>query len=173
MKKMKKKIILGSLLAVFILMMLPAVNAVEYNTVAKANKSNLFEQIKDMDIEQLKEQLNNNDTPSKLKIILLFGLLLGITALTIAVLVIVVFKIILVEPSIEFEPNYDNNTLTVISVDHNYTLWSLIENNGTGSYNTSGLGLFVKVGDIITECSGEINLLYRPTNIQYERFVFS
>jgi len=96
----------------------------------------------------------------------------GIAALTIAVLAVIALKVILVEPSIEFESNYDNNTLTVIFVDHNYTLWPLIENNGTGSYNMSGLGLFVESGDIITECSGEIKLLYRPTNVQYERFVF-
>ena len=42
---MKKKIIIGSCLAVFILIMLPSVFAVESNTIASTNKSPLFKML--------------------------------------------------------------------------------------------------------------------------------
>ena len=42
---MKKKIVLGSILAVFLLMMLPTITAVEYNTAVETNKSPLFKML--------------------------------------------------------------------------------------------------------------------------------
>ncbi len=56
---MKKKIIFGSLLAVFLMMMLPAVPAVEYNTAIEVNESHLFEEIQSMNIDELKEKILN------------------------------------------------------------------------------------------------------------------
>jgi len=55
----KTKIVVGSLLAVFLLMMLPSVPAVEFNTVVETNKSNLLEEIQNIDIDELKEKLKN------------------------------------------------------------------------------------------------------------------
>jgi len=65
---MKKKIIFGSLLAVFLMMMLPAVPAVEYNTAIEVNESRLFEEIQNMNIDELKEKiLNMNVEDEELK----------------------------------------------------------------------------------------------------------
>ncbi len=48
---MKRKLIIGSLLAIFILSMLPTIPAVEYNTAVEINRSNLLEKIESMGIE--------------------------------------------------------------------------------------------------------------------------
>ena len=56
---MKKKIIIGSLSAVFMLLMLPSVSAVEFNTVVETNKSQILEQIKNIDINEFKEKFQN------------------------------------------------------------------------------------------------------------------
>ncbi|UCD14349.1 MAG: hypothetical protein JSW60_02740 [Thermoplasmatales archaeon] len=54
---MKKKIIIGSLLAVF-LMMMPSVSAVESNAVKEKTRYSFIES--DIDIEELKEEYNKN-----------------------------------------------------------------------------------------------------------------
>jgi len=84
---MKIKIVVGSLLAVCILMILPLVSAVEYNTVAESNKSVLLEKIQEIDglrkffenvdIEELKDELkeingNSNGLGTLLFILLKF-----------------------------------------------------------------------------------------------------
>ncbi len=62
---MRKKMIFVSLLAVFLMMMLPAV---EYNTVIEVNESRLFEEIQNMNIDELKEKiLNMNVEDEELK----------------------------------------------------------------------------------------------------------
>lgn len=48
---MKRKLIIGSLLAIFILFMLPTIPAVEYNTAVEINRSNLLEKIESMGIK--------------------------------------------------------------------------------------------------------------------------
>jgi hypothetical protein len=65
---MRKKMIFVSLLAVFLMMMLPAVPAVEYNTAIEVNESRLFEEIQNMNIDELKEKiLNMNVEDAELK----------------------------------------------------------------------------------------------------------
>ena len=58
---MNMKIIFGSLLAVFLLLMLPAVSSVEYDTTVKANEEYIIDYIRKMDAEELKEQIFNMD----------------------------------------------------------------------------------------------------------------
>lgn len=41
-------------------------------------------------------------------------------------------------------------------------LWDDIQIQGI--CNTSGLGKYVTVGDVITNCSGTIRMTYKPTN---------
>ena len=53
---MKKKILFGSLLAVFLMMMLPTACAVESNTVKETMESQYPIIIPDIDIEELKEK---------------------------------------------------------------------------------------------------------------------
>ncbi len=55
---MKKRIIIGSLLAVFLLVLLPAIPAMEFNTIVEENKSFLFEEIRSIDITELKKKVN-------------------------------------------------------------------------------------------------------------------
>ena len=53
---MKKKILFGSLLAVFLMMMLPTVSAIESDAVKETMKSQYPTTIPDIDIEELKEK---------------------------------------------------------------------------------------------------------------------
>ena len=61
---MKRKIIFGSLLAVFLMMMLPSVPAVEYNTTVEANESRILDELKvkiqSIDIKSFKEELKDD-----------------------------------------------------------------------------------------------------------------
>lgn len=70
---MKKKSIIGSLLAVFLMMMLPSVSAVESNAVKETTTSRSPFVIPDIDIEELKVVYNNN--PSKPLCILITALI--------------------------------------------------------------------------------------------------
>jgi len=66
-----KKIIFGSILAIFILLMSPSIPAIEYNSISDENELKVFQKIKDieMNINDLKEQLKNiEDTELKEKI---------------------------------------------------------------------------------------------------------
>lgn len=89
-RRMKTKIVIGSILAFCILMMLPSISAVEFNTVVEANKSKLVEKIQSADIEELKDILKDNlPLPSRIfgrirtiiKLIILFLILRLVTGL--------------------------------------------------------------------------------------------
>lgn len=60
-KIMKRKIIFGSLLAVFLLSMLPSVPAVEFNAAVEANESRIIEHIQTISIPKLREEIKNID----------------------------------------------------------------------------------------------------------------
>lgn len=67
---MKKRIIIGSLLAVFLMIMVPTTCAVESNTVKKPMESKYPVLIPDIDIEELKEK--NKDRPIEPTFFLIF-----------------------------------------------------------------------------------------------------
>ena len=56
---MKKKIVIGSILTVIILMILPSVSAVEFNTAVESKKAQILEQIRSMNIDELREKIKN------------------------------------------------------------------------------------------------------------------
>ena len=58
---MKKKIIFGSILSVFILMILPSIPAVEYDVAVKANESRFIDGIQNIDVAEFKEKIQNMD----------------------------------------------------------------------------------------------------------------
>ena len=58
---MRKKIIFGSLLAVFLMLMIPSISAIEYNTVLDVNESYIIEKIQKMDISELKGKIQDID----------------------------------------------------------------------------------------------------------------
>ena len=58
---MKRKIIFGSLLAVFLLSMLPSVPAVEFNAAVEANELRIIENIQAIDISELRKEIKNID----------------------------------------------------------------------------------------------------------------
>jgi hypothetical protein len=58
---MNKKIIIGSLLSIFILLLLPSIPAVQYKEINESYKSNLVELIKDQYNQILDKRINNND----------------------------------------------------------------------------------------------------------------
>jgi len=74
--KMRTKIIIGSLLAVLILMILPSIPAVEFDVVKKANESRLPNILKNADVQELKEKLK--DSPVQPQFIGIIGIILGI-----------------------------------------------------------------------------------------------
>ena len=65
-------------------------------------------------------------------------------------------------PSIQFQKNNADRTLTVAMADPADLLWSDIKINGT--CDTSGLGTYVLAGDRINECYGTITISHLPTN---------
>ena len=81
---MKKKLIIGSLLSIFMLMMLPSASSLQFNTAAETSKSHFLEQTKNMDIKELIEKLEDNSSP------LLFGNLLRILIRIIGLLLITI-----------------------------------------------------------------------------------
>ena len=61
---MKRKIIFGSLLAVFLMMMLPSVPAVEYNTAVEANETRILDELQNINLEELKVKIQSIDIKS-------------------------------------------------------------------------------------------------------------
>lgn len=55
---MKKRIIIGSFFAIFLIMVLPAIPAIEFNSFVEENRSYLYDKIKRIDIEFLREKTN-------------------------------------------------------------------------------------------------------------------
>ena len=54
---MKKKIVIGSILAIIVLMMVPSISAIQYISAVEKNTTQTIEQIKKIDIDELKEKL--------------------------------------------------------------------------------------------------------------------
>jgi len=63
-------------------------------------------------------------------------------------------------PSVYFSADYSENTLTVMSAESNLE-WD--DFSIAGTCNTSGFGTYVTFGDMITNCSGQIIIIYEPT----------
>jgi len=72
---MKKKILFGSLLAVFIMMMLPTVSAIESDAVKETTKLQYPIIIPDIDIEELKLKYQNGPEPTFFLIFILHRIL--------------------------------------------------------------------------------------------------
>ena len=90
---MNKKIIIGSLLAVFMMLMVPSIPAVQFNTVKEANESQLFEKIYNIDFKELKEKINDKSVLSRYFGNFLKGIL-GNTAVVIALgIILAIFTI--------------------------------------------------------------------------------
>ena len=70
-----------------------------------------------------------------------------------------------------FEQNSQEKTLVVSQMCSDDLLWSdfII----TGDCNTSQLGLYVKIGDTINNCSGDINIKYEPHKTLVGIWLFS
>ena len=66
-------------------------------------------------------------------------------------------------PTISFEQDDMNNTLTVVTVDPADVLWNDINEIGAGSCDPLPAGN-INVGDTLTNCTGIIVLQYTPTN---------
>ena len=75
-------------------------------------------------------------------------------------------------PLICFEKDENENTLTVAPVSSmsSETSWSDISIVGEGTPPTNG---YITAGDVITNCYGEIEIVYTPTNTVIASFTFS
>ncbi len=60
---MKQKIIFGSILSVFILMILPSIPAVEYDAAVEANESNIIDKLQDISVTDFKEMIQKMNMP--------------------------------------------------------------------------------------------------------------
>ncbi|MCX6664469.1 MAG: hypothetical protein NT038_00170 [Euryarchaeota archaeon] len=58
-----KKIIIGAIFVGIILMLVPSISAIQYKTVVDINKSRILDKIKTINIDVLKEKLQNTDEP--------------------------------------------------------------------------------------------------------------
>lgn len=73
-------------------------------------------------------------------------------------------------PSIQFQQNQAGDYLMVATADPSDLVWNNFEING--ECNTSGLGIYVRAGDKITDCSGEISITHNPTNTLIGSYTF-
>ncbi len=59
---MKRITLIGiSIVAVFVLLMTPSISAVQYNTAVESNKAQILEQMRSMNIDELREKIKNVD----------------------------------------------------------------------------------------------------------------
>jgi len=58
---MRKKIIFGSLFAVFLMLMIPSISAIEYTNVEEANELRIIEKLQKIDIIDLKDGIKDVD----------------------------------------------------------------------------------------------------------------
>ena len=75
---MKKRIIIGGFLAVFLMIMLPIASAVESNTVKKTMESQYPVIIPDIDIEELKEKYKDRPIEPTFFLIFLLKQIIGL-----------------------------------------------------------------------------------------------
>ena len=84
---MNKRILLGVILSVFLVLMLPSISAVEYKTAVEEQKTQLIEKLQKIDIKNLlnsiKEQDTYNSAPKCIGVLsIIIGLLVGIFSKT-------------------------------------------------------------------------------------------
>lgn len=61
---MKKKIIFGSMLTTFIILMIPSISAIEYDNIVDENKINFYTKFESIDLNNILDKLKNtNDKP--------------------------------------------------------------------------------------------------------------
>lgn len=53
---MQKRILIGSVITIFLLILLPLIPAIEFNTIIESNKSYFFEKIQSINTEELRER---------------------------------------------------------------------------------------------------------------------
>lgn len=90
---MKKKIIIGSLLAIFIMMMLPSASAVESNTIEKMIISQDSIVFPEIDFEELKSKYQDDPSVPKFAILFLLSIIINILR---AAKFVAIFAIVLI-----------------------------------------------------------------------------
>lgn len=163
-ERMKKRLIIGIMLCVFVLVSLPSINALECNTLIGKRESDNFKKIKSTELFSMINDLENDESP---KMFFASSLLVAAIALSIVIAVLIYIYVsgFIVEsiefPSMSFVKDDAQDTITVASTDAN-VLWSDIDIQG--ECNTLSLSGYVTVGDVITECNGEIRIIHIPSN---------
>jgi hypothetical protein len=84
---MNKKILFGSVLSVFLMLMLPSISAVEFNTAVEEQKTQLIEKLHSLEVknflDMIKQKVTNNPAPQCIGILsIIIGLLVGIFSKT-------------------------------------------------------------------------------------------
>ena len=82
-KRMNKKILFGSILSVFLVLMLPSISAVEYKTAVEEQKTRLLENLQKIDTKNLLKMIEEKDpytsSPQCIGILsIIIGLLVGV-----------------------------------------------------------------------------------------------
>ena len=80
---MNKKILFGSILSVFLVLMLPSISAVEYKTAVEEQKTRLLENLQNIDTKNILKMIEDKDpyasSPQCIGILsIIIGLLVGI-----------------------------------------------------------------------------------------------
>ena len=104
---MRKKIVIGSLLAVFLMIMLPMASAVNSNAVKETTKAQYPIIVPDIDVEELKEQYTNDPSePLPIIVTLLIWLLKIMRIILVPIWALLIYFIFL---------RGTNNTTCIIS----------------------------------------------------------
>jgi hypothetical protein len=171
---MKKSIILGVILCVFVLVALPSINALEGDTLIGKEKANNLKKTKLAELFSIAKELETNENPKMFYSSFLLVASVALTVIIAALIYIYVSGMIgpdsIETPSISFVKDEATDKLIVASADAD-VLWSDIEIQG--QCNTAGLSGYVTAGDQITECNGEIRIIHIPSNAVLGIFNFN
>lgn len=161
---MRKTLIIGVLLCAFLLCSIPSINAIESKKIIEEEKPENNYKTK---IAKLFSTIKESENEEHPKIFFSTSILIAGIALTVVIAALIYIYcsgMITPDPDsplIEFSVDNTNDTIIVISTEPNI-LWSDIEIQG--DCDKSGLSVYVKVGDEIKDCNGEIRLIYKPTD---------
>ena len=163
---MKKRIFIGTILCIFVLISFPSINAFEGDAILKKEKQ-----------AELLSTLEYLDNTTHSKVFFTTYLLIGAAALSvvIAALIYIYFSGFIAPapteyPSINFVKDDASDTLTVASTDTD-VLWKDIEIQG--QCDKSALSGYVTAGDVISDCHGEIRIIHTPSNTLLGVFYFN
>ena len=167
---MKTKIVIGCIFSAFLILITPAISAVQYQNVEEIREMNQNELMNNLRLTIQRGRFFIDNATVLLLRIIEFAFLTVLYALITTLYIFDYRTEVTSTPNISFVMDQENATLTVEKIDRHRVPWDDI--SIVGMCNTTGFGKYVDVGDVITECCGVINISYIPRNETISEFTF-